>query len=323
VLGIPSPLGVRTMSGDTCLCGCGSKCDLSLPGLQVQPRPAGLGAATQMTSQAALQQAQQGVANLNPRDFQNPTWLSSAYSQIEAGQFDITAFDPNCGSQAAPNLNLFSTVSGLSLQAATVGTSIATATTALSATTGIALGAATMGVGLIISVIGMIFAHHASAVKQEQQIGCASLAAFNNAMSVISSAVANGQTTPAAAAASLDSLYSSSRSYISPSWGTSPYCNANCEMSIIAQAMVIYWKAAYAASAAASAAPPPAPVTASTVSQPGSGSAGSGPVNAPIVASGSILTVPQTSAPSPAASMPWWAWLAAAAVGFVVVREAF
>ena len=344
MLGIPRALGVRT---------------LSLGGLQVQPTPAGcpsccskrstlrgLGAATPITPDAAMQQAMQGVPNLNSRDFQNPTWMAKAYDQIQNGQFDISSFDPNCGQQAASNLNLFSTVSGLSLSAAATGTSIAFATNAIAATTATALGAATMGVGLIVAVIGMIFAHHSAAVKQEQQIGCASLAAFNNAMSVIQQAVQNGQTTPAAAAASLDSLYSSYRSYISPSYGTSPYCNANCEMAVIAKAMVLYWQAQFSAlaaqQAAALASPSPVqaqpapvqqssqipassavtPATASVAAQPGSGSAGAGPVAAPIVSSGSTLVIPQqpSATSAPASSTNWLMIGALVFGGFALAR---
>ncbi|MGA7794293.1 MAG: hypothetical protein WCA19_14765, partial [Candidatus Acidiferrales bacterium] len=235
VLGVPKPLGVRTLRGSgqalsgDCGCGCGGSC---------KPTLRGLGAAVPITAAQAFQQALSMYSgqHVNPRDSGNAAWVTANEQQIEAGQFLPYS---GCSGQA-PNLKLFSTVSGLSLSAAGVGTGIATATGAIATATSVALGAATMGVGLIISVIGMIFAHHAAAVSRDENFSCSSLPAVNNAFQVIADAVQSGQTTPAAAAAALPQIYSEFMSAggaggsISgpsgiPGGGTainnSPYCN--------------------------------------------------------------------------------------------------
>jgi hypothetical protein len=324
VLSNPRPLGVRTLRG--------------------------LGAAVPITAAQAFQQALSMYSgqHVNPRDSGNAAWVSANEAQIQAGQFDPY---PGCSGQA-PTLNLFSTVSGLSLSAAGAATGIATAVGAIGAGAGIALGAATMGVGLIISVIGMIFAHHAAAVKRDENFSCGAVPAVNNAFQLIAQSVQSGQTTPAAVAAALPEIYSQfmkaggANGSISgpsgvPSGGTainnSPYCNSNCELSICVLGMVLFWQAQYqamaesASSAGATAAPPPTvaiapvvtPATASKAAQPGSGSAGAGPAPAPIVSSGSTLAIPAPVAAATSTSLPSWIFLAAAAVVGLVAAEAF
>jgi hypothetical protein len=324
VLSSPPALGVRTLRG--------------------------LGAAVPITAAQAFQQALSMYSgqHVNPRDSGNAAWVSANEAQIQAGQFDPY---PGCSAQA-PTLNLFSTVSGLSLSAAATGIGIAAATTAITTATSVALGAATMGVGLVIAVIGMIFAHHAAAVKRDENFSCGAVPAVNNAFQLIAQAVQSGQTTPAAAAASLPEIYSqfmkaggASGSISGPSGvpggGTainnSPYCNSNCELSICVLGMVLFWQAQYQAMAAqqsGAAAPAPAasaptiapvvvPATASKSAQPGSGSAGAGPAAAPVVSSGSTLAIPAPAAPAPATSLPSWIFLAAAAVAGLVAAEVF
>lgn len=221
----------------------------------LHPNLRGLGAAADtLTPADAMQQAISSFQgkNLNPKDFQNSAWLSTAESQVAAGQFNVSWYSPACAGNTAPPLNLFSTASGLALSTAGVGTGIAAATGAIAATTATALGAATMGAGLIVAVIAMIFQHHAAAVKRDLAFGCSALPAVNNAFSLIYSAVQNGQTTPDAAASSLDQIFSNFMSAGGAAINYSPFCNSNCEMAVIVKAMVLYWQAQYKAMAAAS-----------------------------------------------------------------------
>lgn len=245
--------------------------------------------------------AQQAISGESSKDFGNSAWMNDLYADIQNGQIASTSV---CQGAAAPNVNLFQSVSGLALGTTSQATGIMSAAGVIGAGTGLALGAVTMGAGLAISVIGMIFAHHAAAVRQEQSLYCGALSAANNALNLIAQAVAAGQTTPAAASAALDALLSQAESYVSPSLKHNP-CNANCELMVVLRAIVLYQKSQYADMAAA---------------QPGSGSAGSGPVNAQIVSSGSILTIPQSTA-APTSAMPSWMWLAAAGLVAIAVTR--
>jgi len=339
LLSSPPPLGVRTLKG--CGCDCGGKCGTLR----------GLGANPTLTAAAALQQAIQMYSgqNLNPAQFQNPGWLSQAQSAIESANIGTSGgFGPDCSGVQAQPLQLFKTASGLSLSAAagTEGILSTTGIIAATSTAGIALGAATLGAGLLISVIGMIFAHHAAAVQRDLNFGCSVWPAVDNAFAVIAQAVASGQTTPAAAAQALPEIYSqvmqaggANGSISGPSGipgggqpiNNSPWCNSNCELSVILLGMVLYWQAQYAAmQAPAPPAPVPAPapmssvapiakpVTVSMPAQPGSGSAGAGPASAPAVSTGSTLAVP---AAAPSTALPSWMFIAAAAIVGLIAAE--
>jgi len=235
----------------------------------------GLGQASALTSAEALQQAVSLYHgnNLNPAQFQNSTWMSGAQSAIEAGQF--SGEFSGCSGTPAPSLQLFSTASGLSLSTASslLLPTAASSTPILSipALPVPVIGAVIAAAAGIITVIRMIFAHHAAAVSRDNNFGCSVWPAVNNAFSVIAQAVQGGQMTPAAAAAALPEIYSQAMSAggasgsVSgpggiPGGGTainnSPWCNSNCELSVILLAMVLYWQAQYQAMAATSSAGP-------------------------------------------------------------------
>jgi hypothetical protein len=115
------------------------------------------------------------------------------------------------------------------------------------------LGAATLGIGIVVAILSVIFAHHAQAVAQEQELECTATAAANNSLNVLAEGVQSGQISPTDAATALNTLYSNYAAMVKPSWGTSPYCNANCELQILMQAMVLYWQSQFTAMAAAQA----------------------------------------------------------------------
>lgn len=309
-------------------CDCGGRCSSYYAGLS------GLGDISPLSPADALQQAMQAEGMSGNRDFSNPTWTASAIADVQNLQFNIAQFSPSCASQAAPSINLFSTVSGLALGTAGAGIGIADATIqGFAAGTGAILGVATMGAGVLFAVLSMIFQHHAQAVRQEQGLGCAAIAAANNSLNLIQQAVQNGQMTPATASAGLDQLQSQFNSYVAPSVGHNP-CNADCELTVLLSAMVIYLKSQLAAIAAQQQAQPapapivtpapivPAPPTSSSAApaQPGSGSAGSGPAVVPAISSGSVLVLPPTAPAAPASSINWMA-IAAVAVGAIVLTR--
>lgn len=206
-----------------------------------------------LTAEQALQQAiaESSDLKLNPRDFRNSGWLSKAAEQVAAGRFDVAWYSPSCTGQEAPTLNAFQTDAGLALGTTSAGVGILGMTHVIAAAAIPVIGVVIAGVGVLIGLIGQIFAHHAAAVKRDLTFGCSALPAVNNAFSVIEQAVQNGQTTPDAAAAALDEIYSRFESAGGAAINDSPWCNSNCEMGVILKGMILYWKSQYAAMAAA------------------------------------------------------------------------
>jgi hypothetical protein len=315
-----------------------------------------LGDSPGLTPSAALQQAIQLYSgkHLNEAQFQDQTWLQDAENAIQTAQIPVTGgFGPQCSGIAAQPVNLFQTASGLALGTTSAGIGILASTTVIAATTAAIAGAITMGVGVIIAVIDLIFAHHAAAVKRDLNFGCSVWPAVNNAFALIAQAVQNGTMTPANAAAALPEIYSQVMSAggasgtVSgpgniPSGGTSindsPYCNSNCELSVVLLGMVFFWQANYQAlaaeqqageqAAAASATAPltqsalsiatPTPTTALSISTPATTSPA-----VPVSQATSLLpTLTPATAATPAsapssglAAIPAWGWLALAALG--------
>jgi hypothetical protein len=227
----------------------GCTCHLSGLGL--------LAAASTITAAQALQMAiQDGQSKglkLNPRDINGAAWIADATAAIASGAIPVSPpFGPNCSGQTASNMNLLTTGTGIALSAGGAAIGIMVAKNVISAVTGAVIGAATLGIGALISVIAMIFEHHAAAVKRDLAFGCSALPAVNNAFAVIDQAVHAGQTTPAAAAQALDTIYSN---YESAGAGgainNSPWCNSNCELGVVIKGMVLYRQSQYAAMAAA------------------------------------------------------------------------
>jgi hypothetical protein len=278
-----------------------------------------LGQTASLTAQAAMQQAITAYAgaHLNPKDFGDQSWLTEAENQISAGQFNVGWYSPSCGT-APSNVNLFQTASGLALGTSSAGIGILASTSVIAASTAAIAGAVTMGIGAIFAVIELIFAHHAAAVKRDLSFGCAALPAVNNSFSLIAQAVQGGQMTPATAQAALLQVYetfmqqggasgTASGPGSIPSGGTSindsPYCNSNCEMSVILYAMVLYWQAQYAAIAEQQAAEAQQAAAASSGTTPAPGNS----VIAPGVPGSGLASVPPL------------AWVALAIIGALAV----
>jgi hypothetical protein len=256
-------------------------------------------------------------SHLNPAQTQNQAWLAAAESAVANANIDVTGgFGPDCAGQTAQPLNLLQTASGIGLSAAGATTGVLAATSLIPAAAVPVVGWIIAGVGAIIGMIEAIFQHHAQAVKRDLAFGCSAIPAVNNAMAVIIKGVQDGNIRPADAANSLETVYSqfmaaggasgsASGPGGIPSGGKaindSPFCNSNCELSLVVYAMVLYWTAQFQAQAAQAAA-----VAAESAAQSGTSQGGSG--------------VPGIFAPAPAgasglSAIPAWAWIALAAVG--------
>jgi hypothetical protein len=251
----------------------------------------------------------------------------------------FACFDTSgCTGQPAPPLQLFRQGATIALSVGTAAVGIAVAAGAIAAATGAIIGAVTLGIGAIIGLFPMIFAHHAAAIAREQKIICASVPAANNYLSIIDQALASGAASPQQAIQALQSLLSDFRSTVAPIMkNDSSHCNAACVWVKELTAIVAYKSSVYqdladqqasaaaqaaqqaAAAAAAQAAPPP-PTAAPDVA-PGSGSAGSGPLQALAVSSGSTMVLPSRApAAAPASSSNWLGIAALLVGGFFVVR---
>src|SRR5258708_21417157 len=277
-----------------------------------------LGDSLPLSPTSAMQQAMQQSSgkNLNPKQFQNSAWLSAAASFIQSGALPSTPpYGPDCTGQGAPNLNLFQTASGLALGTTAAGVGVLSATGVASAyfLPIPVIDAVIAGVGAIISIIGAIFAHHAAAVKRDLSFGCSAIPAVNNAFSVISQGVQNGQIKPGDAANALDHIYSEYQSVGGAAINTSPWCNSNCELGVILEGMVLYWKAQYQAMAAQQQAV--AAEAAAQAAEQSSAAQSAESLPSPAVPASQVSTSTGTAAASGLPAVPARGWLVLAAVG--------
>ncbi len=102
----------------------------------------------------------------------------------------------------------------------------------------------------IAKVFGIIFGHHAAAIKKEQSVLCAAIPATNDALTVIDQVLASGQSTPRQAMDALDQVVSGfSQATASIRKGNDPNgtgdCNAACVWLSELKAVVARKKSQY------------------------------------------------------------------------------
>jgi hypothetical protein len=219
--------------------------------------------ATVLTPQDALTQAMVGYSS---PDFQNPTWLAAATRDVQNMNIPTADFSPACAGIIQQNPDLSLTQAAGSIAGAATG---ATAAAMVGTTAGAVLGAATFGIGIVVSILTMIFMHHAQAVAQEQNLGCVGIAGANNSFAVINQGVQSGQISPADASTALNTVLSQAQKYMNPSIKNNP-CNADCEAYVLIKAIVLYMQSQFEAmaEAAAAAALPAAPTAAQIAANP-------------------------------------------------------
>jgi hypothetical protein len=156
----------------------------------------------------------------------------------------ITGPGDNCSGYSTTSVTFKAL--GLSQMGADTGLSIAaSAGTIASATAGIA----TAGIGLVIAVIGMVFQHHAAKVKAQAQYDCAAVAAVNNCLSEIVSAIQSGQFNASTASQAFEAVYSQVVSLLQsspapPNTGSGT-CNNPCNLIFATRAVVNKFEALY------------------------------------------------------------------------------
>jgi hypothetical protein len=213
-------------------------------------------------------------------------------------------------SQGANDLKLVGSAGSLAL------------TTASSAQVGlIAAGPATLGISIaiagIVGIFSTIMAHHAAAVKKEQNVLCSAVPAANNYLQIIAQAVAAGQATPAQGIQALQSLssnFDSAVSSIRKMGGSS--CNAACIMTEELRGVIAYMSSQFQDLISAQAAVGASTVPAAQQTR-GIVTTSTGPVVAAPVSSGATMQLPVTATPAQiqaAATAPTPAAAAAAMV---------
>jgi hypothetical protein len=249
----------------------------------------------------------QGVANINQADFNNnQAFIEEYVSRILAGQITWPALQSMCEGVVAPTVNLFQTVSGLALGTAAAGVGLLGPAGAAVIAAGAVpvIGVVIAGAAILVGIIDDIFSHHAAAVKAEQNAECVGTTAVNNAMAVVMQGVQNGTITAAAAAGSVSRIYQNFMAWLNSTetYGTSPYCNANCEISIQVNAMCLYWQGQYAAQAAqaAAVASEQSAQSAELPQSVGASPTGTAPVSTTVASAFSFSEIPT------------WAWLVGA-----------
>jgi hypothetical protein len=306
-------------------CGCGSMTHDDCGTLTIVRGLGFMGAAASITPRQAIEQAAQGETG---SDFGPSGWVQKPnFEQIVvSGQVSASDWSPNCAGMPAPDVHMFQTASGLALGTSAAGVGILGLAHMIPMTAIPVVGAVIAGAGAVIAIIGTIFTHHSAAVRQEQQLGCAAIAAGNNAIALMDQAVRSGQMKPADAAAGLDTLLSKLSSFVAPAVKHNP-CNANCELIVQFKAIVIYRKALYAAMGA---------VTSSnaTAALPATSSGGLVVPAVQTVPGGGGTLVPMNTGPSggtqadlvtgavvqpaPASQTPSWLPIAAVVAGIVL-----
>lgn len=141
-------------------------------------------------------------------------------------------------------------------------------------TAGPIVGGIVLAGAAIAKVFGMIFSHHAAAVKKEQSILCAAVPAANDALQVIDHALSSGQVTPEQAMAAIDNVVAGFQQAVAGIIkGSDPTssgeCNAACVWLSALRAVALVKKSQYQDMALAKAAEvlSPAGVVTSAVSQ--------------------------------------------------------
>lgn len=198
-----------------------------------------------MTAQQAFDEAKSHEYNLDPRDFNNPKWVSDRIADIENmhtmvwfnGQFNYA----NGWQPQSNDLQLVGTGSGMAL----AGAGALAGAHVISGIAATAIPFVGIAVSGIIGLFSIIHAHHAAAVKQEQSIYNTANAAAENYFKIIQQAVASRQATPLEAAQAMDSCFEQFKQAAAPSYGHSPYLNAMGESQLTLDAVRIYWKAYY------------------------------------------------------------------------------
>jgi hypothetical protein len=177
--------------------------------------------------------------------------LNGVPSYVTPAQAQLIGKDPLSSTRPVPQqglgkMTLVSTAAGLALGVTGLVAAHAVAAGATGLATGVSAAIPFIGIGIagIVGIFGVIHAHHAAAVAQEQGIFYSINPAAFDYLRVIRGAVASGQASPQEAIHALDSLLADYKTQAAPSVKHNP-CNANCEGVFRINAIVIYWKSYY------------------------------------------------------------------------------
>jgi hypothetical protein len=178
------------------------------------------------------------VAPIDPagaKDWQTSTWESQYGTLQMMAQMRLSASSTdNCSGFSSSNVT-FQEVAGLSSTAATTGISIA-------ASAGAVAASAVPFVGIGVAIVGLvtqIFSAHKKKVQEQAQLDCAMVAAVNNALDEIDSALASGTLTPTQAQQGWETIYTQAQQTVAPMIkDSSSSCNGPCILIHVLRAIL-------------------------------------------------------------------------------------
>lgn len=171
------------------------------------------------------------------KNWETASWESQflTLQMMQQMRLDASATDSNCSGFSSTSVT-FQQIAGLATTGVTTGISIAAA--AGSAVAGAAIPFVGIGVAIAGLVMG-IFSAHKKKVQEQAQLDCAGVAATNNALDEIDSALASGSITPSQAQTGWETVYSQFVSTVSPMLkDSSSQCNGPCILKHVLRAIV-------------------------------------------------------------------------------------
>lgn len=171
------------------------------------------------------------------KDWINASWEAKylTLSMMSQMRLSASATDSGCSSFQSSSVT-FQQAAGLATTGVTTGISVAA--TAGSAVAAAAIPFIGIGVGIVGLVMG-IFSAHKKKVQEQAQLDCAGVAAANNVLDEIDSALAAGSITPAQAKAGWEAVYSQFQQTVAPMIkDDSSHCNGPCILQHVLRAIV-------------------------------------------------------------------------------------
>lgn len=172
------------------------------------------------------------VAPVDPagaKDWATASWEAQylTLSMMQQMRLTASATDSGCSSFSSSNVT-FQEASGIGMEGASVAAAFVPVIGPF-----VAIG------GAIVGLVQNIFAAHKKKVAEQAQLDCAGVAAANNVLDEIDSALASGSLTPAQAKAGWEAVYSQFQQTVAPMIkDDSSHCNGPCILLHVLRAIL-------------------------------------------------------------------------------------
>ena len=270
-------------------------CELEDAAINASPWERHITGLSGITADAAASQVMPKSAIRSTAGF-TQTVYNNILQAAAAGNF-LTFNPTQCSGISPSGAKIVNTAGGLALTGLSAGFAIAGVASAIA-------GPITAGASLLVGLFASILSHHAAAIAKERQVICAAVPAASDSLKAIYQAVAAGTITPQQGIDALSHLLESFQQAVAPIIKMDDsHCNAACVWVKQLTAIVLKKSSDFQDMAAAQAA----------AAQPISGS----PTSSTAVAQ---LTGQPSALRAELSTVPTWAWIAAAAALFLVVK---